>query len=545
MAAKKYVQALTQYLAGSGTIVGATSIVLTSLTDIYANAITSITSFGDKGYITLEPDTTNEEAATFTTVTANANGTVTLGGVSTSLAQSPYTETSGLVRAHSGGTKVVITDNVAFWNTFANKNNAETITGAWQVPTGGTGTQVANATDIANAVSGASGTATETVFGTVKLSVAAVSAPTPVTVGDNDPRVPTQSENDAFAGTSGTPSSSNKYVTSDDVSDAAVSGKIVRATGTALPALDGSNLTGMAEIRFGGTGADGVLALTSGATNIDLGSAAIVTKNYTSISITGTGSLTFTNPNTNGTIVILKSQGNVTLTSSAAPMIDASGLGAVGSAGGTDTAGSAARYYSGTIAPGGGANGTTGGTGGTGTGYDYRPHGLASHFIRVAPGGGGSGGNGGSNNDGGAGGRGGGGLLVECAGAWNFTTASGLSVAGAVGSAVENTGGGGGGGGGGTLFVLYNTLTANSGTVTIAGGTGGAGALGAGGAGGNGTSGSGTGGSSGYSGSASVGGGGAGGASDGVGTNGSDGAGSGGGGGASGNSLITANVWFS
>lgn len=126
MAAKKYVQALTQYLAGSGVIIGATSIVLTSLTDIYGNAITSITSFGDKGYITLEPDTTNEEGATFTTVTVNANGTVTLGGVSTILAQSPYTETSGLVRAHAGGTKLVITDNVSFWNTFGNLNNANT-----------------------------------------------------------------------------------------------------------------------------------------------------------------------------------------------------------------------------------------------------------------------------------------------------------------------------------------------------------------------------------------------------------------------------------
>lgn len=126
MATKKYVQALTQYLAGSGVIIGATSITLTSLTDIYGNSITSISSFGDKGYITLEPDSTNEEGATFTSVTANANGTVTLGGVSTILAQSPYTETSGLLRAHAGGTKLVITDNVAFWNTFANVNNLNT-----------------------------------------------------------------------------------------------------------------------------------------------------------------------------------------------------------------------------------------------------------------------------------------------------------------------------------------------------------------------------------------------------------------------------------
>jgi hypothetical protein len=126
----KYAQTNTQYLAGSGVVVGATSIVLTSFNDIYGNAL-ALTDFGSKGYGTLEPDTTNEEAFTFTSVTPNANGTVTLGGVSTALAKSPYTETSGLVRAHSGGTKLVISDNVAFWNTFGNKANDEVVTGQW------------------------------------------------------------------------------------------------------------------------------------------------------------------------------------------------------------------------------------------------------------------------------------------------------------------------------------------------------------------------------------------------------------------------------
>lgn len=122
---KNIVQASTFYLAGSGVIVGATSVVLTSFTDIYGNAL-SMADFGDTGYGTLEPDTTNEEAFTFTSVTTNANGTVTLGGVSTTLAKSPYTATSGLVRAHAGGTKMVITDTAAFWNTFANTANQNT-----------------------------------------------------------------------------------------------------------------------------------------------------------------------------------------------------------------------------------------------------------------------------------------------------------------------------------------------------------------------------------------------------------------------------------
>lgn len=133
MTAIKYVQTNTLYQAGAGSIVGATSLVLTSLTDIYGNVLT-MTDFGGKGYGTCEPDTTNEEAFTFTGIVANANGTYTLTGISTALARSPYTETSGTIRQHSGGTKVVITDNVAFWNTFSNKNNNETVVGKWTLP---------------------------------------------------------------------------------------------------------------------------------------------------------------------------------------------------------------------------------------------------------------------------------------------------------------------------------------------------------------------------------------------------------------------------
>ena len=62
-------------------------------------------------------------------------------------------------------------------------------------------------------------------------------------VGADSTHLPDDNEMAALAGSSGTPSGSNKFVTADDVSDAAASGKIVRATGTALPAIDGSNVT--------------------------------------------------------------------------------------------------------------------------------------------------------------------------------------------------------------------------------------------------------------------------------------------------------------
>jgi hypothetical protein len=58
--------------------------------------------------------------------------------------------------------------------------------------------------------------ASPTPLGRVALSVAASDPALPIVVGTNDTRVPTQSENDALAGTSGSPSSTNEYVTASD-----------------------------------------------------------------------------------------------------------------------------------------------------------------------------------------------------------------------------------------------------------------------------------------------------------------------------------------
>lgn len=234
----KYVQTLTKYLAGAGTIVGATSVTLTDLTDIYGNVLT-MADFGVKGYITLEPNTTNEESATFTGITANVNGTYTLTGVSSGLAQSPYTETGGLVRQHSGGTQVVITDTVQFWNTFPNKNNDSTIAATYTFTSPNyprIDSVVTPPVDdeefvtkkyVDDIIISGAPDASNSTKGITKLSVAAVTPTDPIAVGDNDPRVPTQDENDALAGTSGTPSSTNKYVTNDDTTG---TGPIIRSS---------------------------------------------------------------------------------------------------------------------------------------------------------------------------------------------------------------------------------------------------------------------------------------------------------------------------
>lgn len=179
---------------------GATSMTVAAIKDRLGNTLT-MTDFGTKGYGVISPGKEKEEQFTFTGISST-----TVSGISWVMMKSPYTETSGFAKSHAAGEKIVLyTNSPALLNTFVNKGNDETITGVHTfsaspvVPTGGTGTQAANATDIANAITGASGTATDAAYGTVKLSVAAASAPAPIAVGDNDPRVPTTGQTTLLA----------------------------------------------------------------------------------------------------------------------------------------------------------------------------------------------------------------------------------------------------------------------------------------------------------------------------------------------------------
>ncbi len=255
---------------------------------------------------------------------------------------------------------------------------------------------------------------------------------------------------------------------------------------------------------FGGDGSDGALNTTGGVVDINLGGAAVVIKNYTSI-IINTNNLTFSNPHANGTIVILKSQGNVTIKTK----IDLKGIGAA-----AQTTGYAIMdddTHDGNVGVAGSGNGSNGGAGGAaGTVltnlYPYTTV-LARIFqkslIVAAGSGGGNGGIGEDNpSSGGAGGRGGGVLLLECAGALDFDVGGEIDMSGGnggngVAGGSDGYGGGGGGGGGscGMTIILYNTLTDNSGTLIVDGGNSGDGGAGNGGgsgcAGGGGGSGAG------------------------------------------------------
>ena len=253
---------------------------------------------------------------------------------------------------------------------------------------------------------------------------------------------------------------------------------------------------------FEGDGSDGALSTSSGTTNIDASGANIVTKQYTSISITGAAILALTNKATDGTILILKSRGDVTISGT----IDLDGDGADGGAGGASDGvlgfsivGTGDNYGD---SGGNGVAGGAGGVGGTGSArYDAR--GLYAPTCKLynstvivgcgsGGGGGGDGTTAGGTSDGGTGGAGGGCVIIMCGGALNFTGTINVrgedGEDGDDGAPPPNAPGGGGGGGGsaGMCVILYNELTAASGTINAYGGGGGDGGDGSGGFGGGG-----------------------------------------------------------
>ncbi len=234
---------------------------------------------------------------------------------------------------------------------------------------------------------------------------------------------------------------------------------------------------------FGGDGSDGALTVASGTTTIDASSANIVIKNYTSIDISAGAILDLSNKASDGTILILKSQGDVTI----AGTIDLDGDGA-----NTDTTAFGIMDEN-THDGGSGTTGSSTESGGAG-GNIYSLKGfyvtsdvnkLFRKFILVTPGsGGGSGGDSteheGGHATGGAGGVGGGAIVIECAGELDFTSVGEINVNGLIGAtggyhSSHSSAGGGGGGAAGMALVLYNNLTANDGTVNAKGGAGGAG----------------------------------------------------------------------
>lgn len=146
-------------------------------------------------------------------------------------------------------------------------------------------------------VAGGVGFATNTTYGTVKLSVAAVSSSIPIAVGDNDVRVPpvntstlTLAQIAALAGT-GTPNgTTGKYVTNDDTSASSVANKVVRfdafgnlpaQTNTFKTFLAGENITAGAPVSAGYFQSDNGIQLDNKDTVATNPAASSITKSFT------------------------------------------------------------------------------------------------------------------------------------------------------------------------------------------------------------------------------------------------------------------------
>jgi microcystin-dependent protein len=185
--------------------IGATSVTLASATDDDGVALPAGVYF-----FSLDGNNSQKEH-----IVATLSGT-SLTGISSVSRQG--VQSSGVVRTHRVGATVALTDfaHIKYLNdlltattdldhlTPLKYDGTASITNANHLATKAyvDGVAIAGGTD-----------ASTTVKGITKMSVAPASATAPIAVGDNDDRVPTQSENDAMAGTSGTAvSSTNPFV---------------------------------------------------------------------------------------------------------------------------------------------------------------------------------------------------------------------------------------------------------------------------------------------------------------------------------------------
>lgn len=171
MASQPKIVADFEVQLASAIAVGGTSFSLSSNVDDDGNTIQN-----GLYYFTLDNGSTNKEylSGTVSGTSVTAVSHVSRQGV----------ETSGATFAHRIGATVIITD----FNSFQKYMDNAAVSG------------VVDSTTIAKGIG--------------KISLAPAGAD-PIFVGDNDPRVPTQGENDALAATT-TPASTNKFITQKD-----------------------------------------------------------------------------------------------------------------------------------------------------------------------------------------------------------------------------------------------------------------------------------------------------------------------------------------
>src|SRR5689334_7458797 len=110
----KYVSVAPARLS-DGVAAGATSAILSAIEDIYGNTL-AMSDFGTYGYWVANPGKSNQQQGVFTGISGS-----TISGVSWTTAKAPYTQTSGFKAALAAGTRIIISNTPAFYDTFANK----------------------------------------------------------------------------------------------------------------------------------------------------------------------------------------------------------------------------------------------------------------------------------------------------------------------------------------------------------------------------------------------------------------------------------------
>lgn len=169
----------TNYTLGASIGSTDTSILLSSFLEPISGTPYTMALIGsDIVYGTISPQSDNSEFVSFTGITQNVDGTATITGVTRGLPRSPGTQSAGPTYQlpHAGQSIFILSDAPQVFSKYAAKENDETITGQWTFTT--------------FPVTPSNIPATTTALGTSKLSIAPVSAPSPVVVGTNDPRVP-------------------------------------------------------------------------------------------------------------------------------------------------------------------------------------------------------------------------------------------------------------------------------------------------------------------------------------------------------------------
>lgn len=229
------------------------------------------------------------------------------------------------------------------------------------------------------------------------------------------------------------------------------------STAYQVPMTDASSTLRGWSGAFGGDGTNGALSVTSGTTTIDLLATNIVVRQYTSINILAGAVLTFSNPPSDGSMVILKSRSSCNI----AGTINGSGFGAATSTRAFGLMETLQAYNAAVSNPNSeyGSSAAKLWAGKTGLAMGSGGQNVATASTS---------------------GRGGVALRIECADSLVFTgTINVNGQTGLAGAAATNVSagarGGGAGGAGGSFLGLANRIITNSGSITFAGGLGGAG----------------------------------------------------------------------